>query len=222
MPATANMPQENQTLLTSVRNTTNYNVAPDAFEKVIRNLPEEQQDVVRHWYFLGKENAWPLSRLAKATGLSTTTLSRVFSGTYGAELSSVCATLQQARASYVETVENPDFILTSLARKVWRICDRTRSLRTVTLMWGVMGIGKTTIAEEYKLRNNHGRTIYYRCSPGLTFVQFVTELARAAGIASNRRQTHLRLREKLFTVLAAGNRLLIVDELHQLPPPLFQ
>ncbi len=78
-----------------------------------------------------------------------------------------------------------------------------------------MGTGKSTNSLEYKRINNHGRTSYYRCEPGLTFLQFVTEIARAHGIVS-KKQTHLRLREKLYTVHGAGSRLFIIDEFHQL------
>jgi len=201
--------------LHSVHHNTNYNIAPDAFEKVIRDLAAPQQETLRFWYFLGKDRNWSLSRLATACGSSSTTLSRVFRGDYGADVSKLCETLAKARENFAESVENPDFIPTSLASRIFRICDRTRGLSTVTIMWGVMGIGKTTVLEEYKRQNNHGRTVYFRCSPGMTFVQFVTEVARAAGVSS-KKQTHLRLREKLFTVLGAGNRLLIIDELHQL------
>ncbi len=201
--------------LTSVYHNANYNVAPDQFEKVIAGLNEPQQETLRFWYFLGKDRGWSLTKLAKICGTSSATLSRVFRGDYGADVATLCAALAKARDNFAESVNNPDFIPTSLANRVFRICDRTRALSTVTIMWGVMGIGKTTVLQEYKRQNNHGRTVYLRCSPGMTFVQFVTSLASAAGVAS-KKQTHLRMREKLFTVLGAGNRLLIVDELHQL------
>jgi|GEM_PF-1367063 len=194
---------------------TNYNISPDAFEKVIGNLPKIQQETLRFWYFLGKERNWSLGKLATACGSSSTTLSRVFTGKYNAGLDKLCGDLAKAKDNFAESVTNPDFIHTSLAERFFRICDRTRALSTVTIMWGKMGIGKTTVAEEYKRQNNHGRTVYFRCSPGMTFVQFVTEVARAAGV-QNKKQTHLSLRDRLFAVLAAGNRLLIIDELHQL------
>ncbi len=208
-------PANDATTLTSVYHNANYNVAPDQFEKVIADLNQAQQEPLRFWYFLGKDRGWSLNKLAKACGVSSTTLSRVFRGDYGADVASLCAVLAKARDNFAESVDNPAFIVTSLAKRFFRICDRTRSLRTVTLIWGQMGIGKTTVAEEYKRINNHGRTVYYRCAPGLTFVQFVLQLAAAAGI-NGKRQTHLVLREKLIAVLSAGNRLLIVDELHQI------
>jgi DNA transposition AAA+ family ATPase len=201
--------------LTSPFNNTNYNVAPDIFEGVIAQLPADQQDPLRFWYFLGKERGWSLNKLARVCGVSSTTLSRVFRGDYGADTSKLCANLAKARDSFGQAVENPDFIMTSMAKQMFRLFDRARALRTVQFMSGAMGTGKTTVAMEYKRLNNHGRTIYYRCEPGLTFVQFVAELARAHGISA-KKQTHLRLREKLYTVLAAGNRLCIIDEFHQL------
>jgi len=201
--------------LVSAKNNTNYNISSDGFEGVIAKLPEDQQDVLRFWFFLGKDQDYSLSKLANVCGVSSTTLSRIFRGEYGAELTNVCATLAKARASLTENVGNPEYKHTSLAKQMFSIFDRTRALRTISFMEGDMGIGKTTVELEYKRLNNHGRTTYYRCEPGLTFVQFVTEVARANGV-SYQKQTHLRLREKLYRVFGAGNRLFIVDEFHQL------
>ncbi len=200
----------------AVTTTTNYNIAPDQFERVISTLPNEQQDVLRWWYFLGKDRGWGLPQLAKACGSSSTTLSRVFRGEYGAELNQLCAALAKARDSFHEGVDNPDFIMTSLGKEIFAICDRVRALRTVAILWGAMGIGKTTVLEEYKQRNNHGRTIYYRCEPGMTLVQFIMSLAAACGVGFRSKQTQLRVREKLYSLLGAGQRLVIIDELHQL------
>lgn len=196
--------------------TTNYNISPAEFEKVISKLPDDQQDVLRWCYFLGKDRGWPLTQLAKAVGSSSTTLSRVFRGEYGAELNKLCESLTKAKATIHEAIDNPDFMMTSLGKEIFAICDRVRSLRTVAILWGAMGIGKTTVLEEYKRQNNHGKTIYYRCEPGMTLVQFITSLAAACGIGFKSKQTQLRTREKLYTLLSAGQRLVIIDELHQL------
>lgn len=214
MPESTPHPDENS--LRPATQSSNYNISPDQFEIVISNLPESQQDIIRWWYFLGKDRGWSLTQLAKASGSSSTTLSRVFRGDYAAELDQLCLKLTKARASFHESVDNPEFIITSLAQEMFAIGDRVRALRTVAILWGAMGIGKTTVLEEYKRRNNHGRTIYYRCEPGMTLVQFITSLAGACGIASKSKQTQLRVREKLYTLLGAGQRLVIIDELHQL------
>lgn len=213
---TDNTPTPAPAVLRPTTTNTNYNIAPDQFERVISTLPEYQQEIIRWCYFLGKDRGWPLAQLAKAVGSSTTTLSRVFRGEYGAELNKLCESLVKAKASLHESVDNPDFIMTSLGKEIFAICDRVRALRTVAILWGAMGIGKTTVLEEYKRLNNHGKTIYFRCEPGMTLVQFITSLGSACGIAPKSRQTQLRVREKLYSLLGAGQRLVIIDELHQL------
>lgn len=202
--------------LTPVTNHTNYNIAPDQFEAVIAKIPEDQQDTLRFWYFLGKDRDWSLGKLASACGVSTTTLSRVFRGDYGADLKNLCASLEKARASYSQSVENPDFIMTSLAKHMFQVFDSTRALRTVSFMIGVMGNGKTSNAQEYKARNNHGRTCYYRCEPGLTLAQFIGGVADACGIKLKTKKGQTVIREKTYSILSAGNRLLIIDEFHEL------
>jgi len=193
----------------------NYGISPDRFETVLLNLPEDQRDILRWWYFHGKENNLSLARLAAKTGMSDTTLSRVFRGVYGAHLHSVCEKLAKARASLTESIDNPDFIMTSLARRMWRAWDRTRALQNVSLMWGPMGIGKTTISEAYQQANNHGRTIYLRAGASMSFYQFVQHLGKTMGVnTKNRGQSEVRY--KIQRLLKAGQRLLIVDEMHQI------
>lgn len=193
----------------------NYNISPDQFEKVIAELPEEQADILRWWYFHGKDNNYSLSQLATSCGTSSTTLSRIFRGNYGAELTSICEKLTKARETMGLRVDNPDFIETSLSRKMFGIFDRTRALCTVSLMWGDMGGGKTTCSEEYRRQNNHGRTCYVRCGARMNFAQFVVHVAKAIGVTTkNRGQAEVRY--KIQSLLRSGQRLLIIDELHLL------
>lgn len=205
-------PAEARTITT----TTNYGTSPDQFEKVIGPLPEDQQDVLRWWYFLGKDEGWSLSRLAQACGSSTSTLSRVFRGEYGAELIKLCGELKKARERRDVRVDNPEFTQTSLADILFALADSTRMLRTVLIAMGEMGIGKTISLLEYKRLNNHGKTIYYRCEPGMTLVQFIQSFAQACGIGYKSKVTQLKIREKLYNLLGSGQRLVIIDELHEL------
>lgn len=196
------------------RATGSYGVASHTFEANLKNYPEAAREILRYWYYLGKEKAWSLGKLQAATGVSTTTLSRVFRCVYGAEIESVIATLEKAKATYAEAVDNPDFIETALARRLFATFDKTRALGNVSIVWGKMGIGKTTVALEYQRRNNHGKTLLVRFPAGATFAFFVSHVAKACGV-SVRSQSQLQQREKIYQVLAAGKRLLIVDELHQ-------
>jgi DNA transposition AAA+ family ATPase len=198
----------------SQRSTGSYGIASHNFETTLATYPESAHEILRYWFFLGKDRDWSLAKLQEATGVSTTTLSRVFRGVYGAEIESVIATLERARLTYAESVDNPDFIETSLARRLFATFDKTRALGNVSIVWGKMGIGKTAVATEYQRLNNHGKTLLVRFPAGATFAFFVAHVAKACGVAT-RSQSQLQQRQKIYQVLSAGKRLLIVDELHQ-------
>ena len=155
-----------------------------------------------------------LKKLADLTGVSTTVIHRLFRGEYGADPASSIAKLEKARATFHESADNPEFIQTSLASRLFTIFDKTRALRNVSILWGLMGIGKTECVTEYQRLNNHGRTIVVRFPAGATFAFFVAHVAKACGVAT-RSQSQLEQRQKIYQVLGAGKRLLIVDELHQ-------
>jgi DNA transposition AAA+ family ATPase len=213
MSNTAIAPVATGTELRHVNTGLNYSVSSDGFEKVIEEIPEDQAEILRWWYYHGKEQGLSLNRLAALAGVSSSALSLVFRGAYGAKLDQLCATLRKARETIKDHVGNPDFIMTSLAKRLFVIFDRARSLQTVAICWGLMGIGKTAISEEYKDRNNHGRTIYLRCGAGMAFGQFINHLARALSVTT-KNTAHHEIREKIHRILSAGQRLLIIDELH--------
>ena len=193
-----------------------FSVSTENLDSAIAGYTPEQQEVLNFWFVLAKDKGWGLADLAKNTGVSTTVLSRVFRGIYNADVSSVIGTLSRAKANISDKVGNPDFIMTALAKRMFQVFDKTRSLQTVTIMWGPKGIGKTTIEKEYVRQNNHGRTFYLRCpSHGCTLYQFVQCVAKALHI-SGTRHTVMTLREKIGLYLSRGERLLIVDELHDI------
>lgn len=194
---------------------THQRTSQDVFEANVARLPEAQREILQWWYYHQIEEDLTFVELGKRAGVSPSSFSRAFSGRYGASLDSLCARLEAAKDNLHASVENPDFIMTALGKQLWEIFDEARALRTVIFVWGVKGIGKTTVSKEYRRKNNHGRTHYHRCSPAMTFGQFVTTLAATLGISS-KRHSHLRLREKIITTMAAGNRLLLLDEFHQI------
>jgi DNA transposition AAA+ family ATPase len=185
------------------------------FEGVLANIyTEEQAEVLRFWFFTARERGWKLSRIANETGLSTTVLHRLFRGEYPADPASSIAKLIRARQSFRESADNPDFIETSLSRRMFAIFDKTRALKNVSILWGRMGIGKTECIKEYYRKNNSGRTAWVRFPAGATFAFFIQHVSRSLGIAT-RQHSAFTQREKIIQILNAGQRLLIVDELHQ-------
>ena len=196
-------------------NTGSLSIAAHDFESTLAaTYQPDDHDVLRFWFFAAKERGWSLGKLAQITGISTTVLSRVFRGIYPTDSQAIIAKLRKARENFADAAENPDFIETSLARRMFTLFDKTRALRNVSILWGEMGIGKTACINEYQRQNNHGRTLAVRFPAGASFAFFVAHVARVCGVAT-RSQSQFQQREKIYQVLAAGQRLLIIDELHQ-------
>lgn len=203
------------TLLPSAPATGSFSIAAHDFEAMLPTVyPPDVHDTLRFWFFTAKEHNWSLSKLAAITGISSTSLTRLLRGVYPTDPTDLIRKLAQARETFRESADNPEFIETSLWNRLSTIFDKTRALRNVSILWGRMGIGKTECIEEYHRRNNHGRTLVVRFPAGATFAYFVTHVARACGV-STRSQSAFEQRHKILTVLSAGQRLLIIDELHQ-------
>lgn len=205
----------NTALLPAAAATGSLSISAHDFERVLKNTyTQSQQETLRFWYFTAKQKNWGLKRLADVTGVSSTVIHRLLRGEYQADPASSILKLDRARETFHESAENPEFIRTSLAARMFAICDKTRALRNVSILWGQMGIGKTECITEYQRLNNHGRTIVVRFPAGASLAYFTTHVARACGV-STRSQSSFDQRQKIIAVLSAGQRLLIVDELHQ-------
>jgi DNA transposition AAA+ family ATPase len=207
-------PDNNSTELTPAQAFSTFGIATHNFETAITAYEPAQQEIIRWWFFLAKERGWALAKLADATGVSATTLSRVFRGVYKAEIVNVTASLTKAKDIFAEVSDNPEFIRTALAARMFAAFDKCRALGNVTICWGEMGIGKTTIIEEYRRLNNHGKTQVVRFPAGATFAYFVAHVGKSLGVAAGQ-SGQFATREKILTIMAAGKRLLIIDELHQ-------
>jgi DNA transposition AAA+ family ATPase len=201
-------------IVASPSHTGSLNIAAHDFELVLRNhYDDHSSEVLRFWFFTAKKHGWNLKKLANVTGLSTTVIYRLFRGEYPADPSSAVATLDAARLNLAAGAESPDFIETNLSSRMFAIFDKTRAMHNVSILWGRMGIGKTAIADEYVRRQPIGRTYLVRFPAGTTFGQFLQTIARTLGVA--RLGQTAATRERIIQLLAMGQRLLIVDELHQ-------
>lgn len=213
-PSPEDEPTRPERMLPAPSSAGSLNIGAHDFEVILANhYDDHASDVLRYWFFTAKKLNWNLGRLARATGLSTTTLHRLFRGEYGAKPGSAIATLDAVRATFAESADNPDFIETSLAKRMYAAFDKTRALKTVTILWGRLGIGKSVIAKEYIRTKPIGQTMFVRVPAGASFAVFVKTVARALGVARGGRTDEIR--ERIIQLLAMGQRLLIVDELHQ-------
>lgn len=193
------------------------NITPEEFEIVVaEKYTPAQADTIRYWYYEARDKGWSLTDLNRHTGgISTTSISRIFRGIYDADPQKLCADLAKAREIRLHSTENPEFIHTSLAARLFAIFDKTRAMSTTSILWGKMGIGKTTIIKEYQRLNNHGKTIAVRCPAGASLAKFTYAIGRACGLAAGSFNHH-QLKEKILAILTMGQRLIIIDELHQI------
>lgn len=189
-------------------------ISPHDFELVLHNhYDESSAEVLRFWFFTAKQKNWNLKKLSAVTGMSTTVLYRLMRGEYPADPHTAIATLDAARQTIRDSAENPEFIETSLSARLFTIFDKTRALRNVSIVFGRMGIGKTECISEYHRRSPIGRTAIVRFPAGCSFPQFLQHIGRALGVARTGNAGNTR--DRITQLLAMGQRLLIVDELHQ-------
>ncbi len=200
--------------LTPAQAFSTFGIGTHTFETAITTYTASQQEIVRWWFHLARERGWSLAKLADSTGIHSSTLSRVFRGVYNAEMDKVTVSLVKAKEMFAEVSDNPEFIQTSLAGRLFTAMDKCRALANVTICWGPMGIGKTTIIEEYERQNNHGKTKVVRFPAGCTFAYFVSHVGQELGVSVHK-QGQFGNRQKIYQIMGAGKRLLIIDELHQ-------
>lgn len=192
----------------------NINLSGDAIIANTEKLPADQAAAVRWLFAYAKEKGIGYKDLEREVELSTTTLYRIFRGQYNAALDRVVERIETFK-KLVEArgVSNHlDFVETSISRKIFSACDWALVSQSITFIYGVSQIGKTTALEEYQRRNNHGQTKLVRM-PASAGVQLVMkELARACYVSPD--SSFERLRERVFGAITSNN-LVIIDELHQ-------
>ena len=196
-------------------------IGADTCKRALTDLLERSEiDQEGHdllwWYFnFCKDNRFSPAQAGKELGYADrTTTDRAFRGQYTASYASLIDKIRiykktaDERAAYKPAF----FVETTCARRVFQVCDAARISNTVAFIFGDSQIGKTVALEEYTRRNNHGQTIYARL-PASSGVQLMAkELARATHV--NADSCFERVRERLINAID-HNRLLIIDELHQ-------
>lgn len=209
----------NDTLVTTAPahdTTRGIQIDKDTLESsVLATMPADDADQLRWLYQLATTRNWSISEIAKRTGLNPSTLSRVYRGSYGAGLDNVLQTLRTFRAQWAEidAAGNPDFIKTSACAKVWFAFDKARNFGSIVTIWGRMGSGKTVAAEQYIREHGHGKTYLIRIPAACSSSLLVKMVAAALGVSTH--QNDFDMRKAIVKSLSAGQRLLIIDEFHQ-------
>jgi DNA transposition AAA+ family ATPase len=160
------------------------NIARDRMAEKVSGDTEEEADLVYwlHGYAMDKL-AGSRSALCEFVGVDWTTIFRVFTGTYGADLGKFCQRLRHLRAREVSRSE-ADFVETVVTRKVFAALDIARAQNSIVLITGASGRSKTHAVKEWQRRNNHGASLYIDCPLGGGLRPLLDEIAERAGMGS--------------------------------------
>lgn len=162
----------------------------------------------------GKQQRLSLGALARRVEIDEGTISKLFSGTYGARLENMITRIDGFRElmEQREAISKADFVETSIVETCWQVCDTALLFQTIIPVYGDSQIGKTTAFEEKTRRDRFGRTIYVRMPAEGHLHSFLTAL-NAALLESTRTNGPLQ-RTRPMEVITSSN-LLIIDEVHQ-------
>lgn len=167
------------------------------------------------WFFgLCRERGYNMTEAGKLIRYTSTTVSRLFRGSYEGNVQKVISAIRSFKQLEAERsrMMSDEFIETSVWHKIRQTCDlailRHRPVRIV----GPSQIGKTRALTEYQRRSEY-LVRYCRIPAAPRFRSVVETVAEACAVSTSSDLTTMR--KKVLKSLDQ-NTLLIVDELHEL------
>jgi DNA transposition AAA+ family ATPase len=177
---------------------------------------QHNADLVWWLFCCARENAWSARQTARAIGISSpSTISRLFSCTYGASVASICQRIALYKKSIEERgdINEMPFVETSIAKKVEQVCKAAWLSQSVAFIWGESQTGKTYALQHYQRTHNHGQTKFVRIPAAATIHIASQAIARACAVSAEGDWASVRTR--ILKAVDSQN-LVIVDEAHQL------
>jgi DNA transposition AAA+ family ATPase len=153
--------------------------------------------------------------VCRATGLSNTVLSRWLSNTYEGDVQKVCTLIESflQRESEKYSTRKLDFVMTSVARKVFEVARIAHIDCEIGVCYGQAGLGKTQSVKEYTSLNPD--VILIEADLGYTTRVLFSEIHKKLGLDGGG-MIH-NLLEDIIAKLKNSGRLIIVDEAEHLP-----
>lgn len=190
----------------------------DDIRTALDGIDDEARDQWLRLHAYAREHHLGISQLAAQTRISTAVLSTGFAGTYIGDYVAQAENI----AAFFRRLENKEkfgdirrFVELNLTQYMWLVFDKTSANRRIQIVEGPEQCGKSSAAEEYCRRNNHGRTAYVQISGGSRtgLNDFIRQLGAAAikTLASTSKLVDIKrqLREAM-----EGTELVIIDEGH--------
>jgi DNA transposition AAA+ family ATPase len=203
-----------------------FKIPGDRVNKATEDLPDEQRSLIRWVHAYYEEHAFELDELAAklkkpdGSAYSRDSLYQLLTGRREAGVDNMVAAIKEFKreveraaklAAERVTITRIGFVVTSLAQKIWKLCNAALIYQKIVFIWGDSQIGKTVALLKYALDHNHGETIYVRVPEGGALYAFMEELAIALRISPQQKIGELRRR----IIGAFDDRmLLVIDEIH--------
>ena len=186
----------------------------DQVTQVTAALDEKAREIARWFFAYCVEADISITDAGERIGYDKSVLYRFYNGKYSGSVENVIGAMGKFRGEIERTggVGHAGFVETSLSKKIWKICDSAIVYESISFIYGDSHIGKTWALEEYKARNNHGRTIYMRMPATAGHQLMLKELAVACDFSA--KAPFEKLRSRVMSSLDR-DKLLIVDEIHQ-------
>jgi DNA transposition AAA+ family ATPase len=174
---------------------------------------QDQEDLLWLSGYIRTDLRGSVKRACQLLECHSTTLSRVFRGKYGAEITSFMESVRVLRKT--PGVVSSGFVETPVTRKIFALLDMARKYNSCVLIEGPTGRSKTEAVREWQRRNNHGRSVYIDCPVIGGAGALLKEIARRTGINTQRSGADIADRlEHSFDV----RHTLIFDEVARLIP----
>lgn len=173
-----------------------WTIAADVVARATATLPEPQREALR-WLDQHCRTANLSLRDAAAyitkddgTPYSIASLYAVLTGKRseeGAGVDRVCEAILRFKRRTLETAPrmSTGFIETDLSRLMFNAFSQALNRQRLSFVFGESQIGKTAAAEEFRRRNNHGKTVLVRMPTGGALTTLSDEMAQMFGIARN-------------------------------------
>lgn len=161
-----------------------------------------------------EESGESQNSLAKAAGISGSTLSNILAEKYAGSYEEVLLKIEDAmnRKEEKERVrfKAPEFVETSISKKIMRALNDAAgvSVPRITVLHGDSGIGKTKTLEEFKRINP--TSILVKIRPDFVISSILREVAEQMGLSPS--GANYEITNRIIKKLQATGRVLIFDE----------
>jgi DNA transposition AAA+ family ATPase len=191
------------------------NISRAAILQGIAQYPQERQDLLiwLHGYCLDVLHG---SRSALVDWLQVhwSTVIKIWTGKYDADIAQFCQRLQHLRAREVMRAST-HFVETTVTRRIFSTIEIARQQNAMAMIVGPSGRSKTHAARQWQTLNNHGVSTYVECPVSGGLRGLIDAIANAMGTGKNRPNSEMMpALERSFDY----RNVLIFDEVARLLP----